>query len=300
MKLKPPQVSFVMDTEDQILFPSHFKVIKHQKFGVQNNNSRPYLKERTPVACNIKLNLKPLESKGDNTSKVTQSNGDAISKTTDLNPKTSVTKSEPMPQMTDGEKATKTIQVNIDSNAMTPKILHLKPKSTESNITITPKILDLKSSPMLKTANLNESASSLSTPTSDAKASRRRLSVADRLLQTQVATSPEPTQVTTSPEQKPEQNQVATLREKKREQTQVVTSPEQTQVATSPEQTQVATSPQQKPEKNRVASTEQKVEQQNGKISQVNFSKYSSSLTFYSGDATIVRIPDIQMHFWSF
>ena len=284
MKLKPPQVSFVMDTEDQILFPSHFKVIKHQKFGVQNNNSRPYLKERTPVACNIKLNLKPLESKGDNTSKVTQSNGDAT-------PKTSVTKSEPMPQMTDGEKATKTIQVNIDSNAMTPKILHLKPKSTESNITITPKILDLKSSPMLKTANLNESASSLSTPTSDAKASRRRLSVADRLLQTQVATSPEPTQVTTSPEQKPEQNQVATLREKKREQTQVVTSPEQTQVATSP---------QQKPEKNRVASTEQKVEQQNGKISQVNFSKYSSSLTFYSGDATIVRIPDIQMHFWSF
>ena len=204
MKLKPPQVSFVMDTEDQILFPSHFKVIKHQKFGVQNNNSRPDLKERTPVACNIKLNPKPLESNDENTSKVTQSNGDAISKTTDLNPKTSVTKSEP--QMTDGEKATKTIQVNIDSNAMTPKILDLKPKPTESNITITPKILDLKSSPMQKTTNLNESASSLSTPTSDKKASRRRLSVADRLLQTQVATSPEQTQVASTKQKLEQQN----------------------------------------------------------------------------------------------
>ena len=201
MKLKPPQVSFVMDTEDQILFPSHFKVIKHQKFGVQNKKSTADLKEKTP----IKLNSKPLESNGDNTSKVTQSNGDAISKTTDLNPKTSVTKSEPMPQMTDGEKTTKTIE-NIDSNDMTPKILHLKPKSSESNIIMTPKILDLKSSPTQKTTILNESASSLSTPTSDKKASRRRLSVADRLLQTQVATSPEQTQVASTKQKLEQQN----------------------------------------------------------------------------------------------
>ena len=204
MKLKPPQVSFVMDTEDQLLFPSHFKVIKHQKFGVQNKKSTADLKEKTPIS-KIKLNPKPLESNGDNISKVTQSNGDAISKTTDLNQKTSVTKSEPMPQMTDGEKTTKTIE-NIDSNDMTPKILHLKPKSSESNITMTPKILDLKSSPMQKTTILNESASSLSTPTSDKKASRRRLSVADRLLQTQVATSPEQTQVASTKQKLEQQN----------------------------------------------------------------------------------------------
>ncbi len=40
MKLKPPQVNFVLDTEDQSLVPSSFKVIPYKKFGTQPSSSK--------------------------------------------------------------------------------------------------------------------------------------------------------------------------------------------------------------------------------------------------------------------
>lgn len=46
VKLKPPQVNFVLEDEDQKLISTHFKVIQHKRFGVQsksglNRTSKP-------------------------------------------------------------------------------------------------------------------------------------------------------------------------------------------------------------------------------------------------------------------
>jgi hypothetical protein len=39
VKLKPPQVNFVLDSEDQSLVPSSFKIIPYKKFSVESSSS---------------------------------------------------------------------------------------------------------------------------------------------------------------------------------------------------------------------------------------------------------------------